>query len=121
MKASQPLISLRNRLVPHRELFLKLIAEKHSKRKASIRKLHKSELKALILAVTLVSNGTIPISRKYFAILKHSRLASFAEKNIDYRKKFNSITAIDKLSHIAKILHVYLHPLVDSDKIDQKE
>ena len=114
MKASQPLISLRNRLKPHKELFLKLINEKIARRKASLRKLHKNELKAVILAIHLVSNGTIPISRKNFETLKHSRLASFAEKNISIRKKFHSVTVITNLCRIASILHIYLHPLFHS-------
>ena len=116
MKASQPLISLRNRLSPHKELFLRLISEKISKRKASLRKMHKSELKALILAIHLVSNGTIPISRKNFETLKHSRLATFAEKNINHRKKFHSVTTIANLCRIATILPIYLHPLFPSSE-----
>ena len=114
MKASQALLSLRNKLAPHKELFLKLISEKSFKRKATIRKLSKPQLKALILAIHLVSNGTIPISRKYFDILKHSRLASFAEKNFDHRKKFQNISVISNLSHITPIIHIYLYPLVNS-------
>ena len=113
MKGSQNLISFRNRLKPHKELFLKLINEKNARSKASIRKLYKNELKALILAIHLVSNGTIPISRKNFETLKHSRLATFAEKNISIRKKFHSVTDISNLCRIASILHLYLQPLFD--------
>ena len=113
MKASQPLISLRNKLLPHKDIFLKLISEKISKRRNIIRQLPKNVLKALILVIHLVCNGTIPISRKNFEILKHSRLASFAEKNINHRQKFNSITAISNLCRIASILHIYLNTLID--------